>query len=111
MPVTVNHVAFALSFTSVFFVCYIGSQLLSSVLNNAGYDLSGTILGHQKRPENMSSQLVDDFSNNQLAQLVAVALAVATSVVIFWKFSQSELNPVCACAKRDGHLQSRRSQC
>jgi len=90
MPDTVSHVAFALSFASAFFLCYVGSQFLSSVLNTAGYDISGTILGHEKQPESMSSQLVKDFSSSQLAQLVAIALTAVTSVVIFWKFSQSE---------------------
>ena len=94
MPVTANHVAFVLSFASAFVVCYVGSQLLSSVLNNAGYDLFGTILGQEKQAEDMTSQLMKDFSNNQLAQLVAIALTAITSVVIFWKFSQSEFNPV-----------------
>lgn len=101
MPVTTNHVVFALSFASAFFVCYVGSQFLSSVLNDAGYDLFGTILGHGKQPENMSSQLVQDFSNNQLAQLVAIAFTVATSVFIFLKFSQSGLNPAYVRVKRD----------
>jgi hypothetical protein len=54
MSVTANHVVFVLSFASAFFVCYVGSQFLSSVLNDAGYDLFGTILGHEKQPENMS---------------------------------------------------------
>jgi len=64
------------------------------VLNNAGYDIFGTILGHEKPPENMSSQLVKDFSSNQLAQLVAIALTVVTSATIFWKFSQKSKKPV-----------------
>lgn len=90
MPLTANHVVFALSFASAFFVCYLGSRFLGSALDDAGYDLSGTILGHDKQPENMSSKSVQDFSNNQLAQLVAIALTVATSVLIYLKFSKSE---------------------
>lgn len=89
MSVTANHVVFALSFASAFFLCYVGSQLLSSVLNGTGYDLFGTILGLEKQPENMSSQLLKDFSSNQLAQLVAIALTAVTSVVLYWKFSNS----------------------
>jgi hypothetical protein len=89
MSVTANHVVFALSFASVFFLCYVGSQLLSSVLNDTGYDLFGTILGLETQPENMSSQLLKDFPSNQLAQLVAIALAALTSVVLFLKFSKS----------------------
>lgn len=89
MSVTANHVVFALSFASVFFVCYVGSQFLSSVLNGAGYDFVGTILNLEKQPENMSSQLLKDFSSNQLAQLVAIALTALTSVVFFLKFSKS----------------------
>ena len=89
MPVTANHVAFALSFASAFFVCYVGSQLLNSVLKNAGYDLFGTILGLENHPENMSSLLLEEFSSNQLAQLAAIALTVATTVVFFLKFSKS----------------------
>jgi cytochrome-b5 reductase len=91
MSVTVSHVVFALSFASVFLVCYVGSQFLSSVLNNAGYDFFGTVVSHEK---NMSSQLIVDFMNNQLAQLVAIALTAVTSVVIFWKFSQKSKKPV-----------------
>jgi hypothetical protein len=89
MSVTSNHVVFALSSASTFFVCYVGSKFLSSVLNDAGYDLFGTILGVEKNPENMSSQLIKDFSSNQLAQLVAIALTFATSAFLFFKFSQS----------------------
>lgn len=89
MSVTAYHVVFALSFASVFFLCYVGSQLLSSLLNDAGYDLPGTIFGIEKQPENMSSQLFKDFSSNQLAQLVAIALTAVTSVVLFLKFSKS----------------------
>lgn len=89
MSVTANHVVFALSFASAFFVCYIASQLLSSVLDGAGYDLFGTILALEKQPDNMSSQLLKDFSSNQLAQLVAIALTAVTSVVLFLKFSKS----------------------
>jgi len=91
MPVTVSHVVFVLSFASAFLICYVGSQFLSSVLNDSGYDLFGTLLGHEKQPQDMSSQLVQDFSNSQLAQLVAIALTAATSIFIFLKFSQSEL--------------------
>jgi hypothetical protein len=111
MSVTVSHVVFALSFASVFLVCYVGSQFLSSVLNNAGYDFFGTVVSHEK---NMSSQLIADFMNNQLAQLVAIALTAVTSVVIFWKFSQSEFNTAHVCMRRgefDVHLQSRRNRC
>jgi low affinity Fe/Cu permease len=91
MPVTANHVAFALSFASAFFACYVGSQLLSSVLDRTSYDLFGTILGLEKQPENnMSSQLINDFSSNwQLTQLIAIALTVITSVVLFLKLSKS----------------------
>ena len=111
MSVTVSHVVFALSFASVFLVCYVGSQFLSSVLNNAGYDFFGTVVSHEK---NMSSQLIADFMNNQLAQLVAIALTAVTSVAIFWKFSQSEFNTAYVCVRRgefDVHLQSRRNRC
>jgi len=99
MSVTANHVAFVLSFASVFLVCYVGSQFLSSVLSDSGYDIFGTILGHEKQPEKMSSQLVKDFSSNQLAQLVAIALTAVTSAAIFWKFSQSGFGPSHACVK------------
>lgn len=114
MPVTANHAVFVLSFASAFFACYVGSQFLSSLLNTSGYDISGTIIGYEKQPENMSSQLVRDFSSNRLAQLVAIALAAVTSMAIFWKFSQSEFALAHVCAKRneaDVCLQSRRSQC
>ena len=114
MSVTASRAAFALSFASVFLVCYIGSQFLSSVLNDAGYDISGTILGYEKQPQNMSSQLIRDFSTNQLAQLVAIALTVATSVFIFLKFSKSELGPVYVHVKYDEvevRLQGRRNRC
>lgn len=94
MSVTVSHVVFGLSFASAFFVCYVGSQLLSSALNDAGYDLFGTILGVEKRPENMTSQQVRDFSNNQFAQLLALALTAVTTVVLFWKFSKKSKKPV-----------------
>lgn len=114
MPATASHAIFVFSFVSAFSVCYVGSQYLSSVLRNADFDLFRAILGHEKRPENMSSQLVKDFSTNQLAQLVAIALTAVTSLAIFWKFSQSVFNPACACAKRtetDVYLQRRRSRC
>ena len=98
MPVTANHVAFVLSFASAFVVCYVGSQYLTSVLNNTVYDLPGTIPGHEKPPENMSSL---SMLNNQLTQLVAIALAAVTSVVIFWKFSQSGFkSDTCAETRR-----------
>jgi len=114
MSITANHVAFALSFASVFFVCYVGSQFLGSLLSDSGCNIFGTILGHEKQPENMSSQLIKDFSSNQLAQLVAIALTVVTSAVTFWKFSRSEFNPLYVwvkCGEADVHLQSRRSRC
>lgn len=114
MSVTASHAVFVLSFASAFYACYVGSQYLSSLLNTSGYDISGTILGHEKQPESMSSQLVKDFSSNRLAQFVAIALAAATSIAIYWKFSQSEFAPTDVCAKRDETdvcLQSRRSQC
>lgn len=88
MSVTANHVVFALSFASAFFVCYLGFQLLSSVLNDTSYDLFGTILGLEKA-DTMSSQLLKDFSNNQLAQLVAIALTAVTTLIVFLKFSKS----------------------
>ena len=110
MSVSTNHVVLALSFSSAFFVCYLGSQLLISTLNDAGYDLFGTILGLQKQPNDMSSQLVKDFSNNQLAQLVAIALAVVSSVLFFSKFTKSTLFLVNVCVETDTLLQSRRSQ-
>jgi hypothetical protein len=93
MPGTANNAVFALSFASTFFVCYIGSQFLSSLLNDAGYDLFGTILDLEKQPKNMPSQLLGTFSNNQFAQLVAIALTVVTSVFVFTKFSQSMSGP------------------
>lgn len=99
MSVTANHVAFLLSFASVFLLCYVGSQFLGSVLNDSGYDPFATILAHEKQPENMSAQLTQYLSNNQLAQLVAIALTAATSVFIFLQFSQSELKPVYACVR------------
>ena len=101
MPVTTSHAVFVLSFASAFFACYFTSRFLGSVLNTAGYDISGTILGHEKQPENMPSQLVKDFSSNHLAQLVTIALAAVTSIAIFWKFSQSEFALAYVCAKRD----------
>lgn len=94
-----NHVVFAFSFASVFLVCYVGSQFLGSVLNDAGYDLFAISLGHEKQPENMPAQLNQHFLNNQLAQLVAVALAVATSAFIFLKFSQSQFKSVYTCVR------------
>ena len=99
MSVTANHVVFLLSFASAFLACYVGSQFLGSILNDAGYDLFATILGHEKQPENMSVQFTQYFSNNQLAQLVAIALTAATSVFIFLKFSQSELESVYVCVR------------
>lgn len=99
MSVTANHVAFVLSFASVFFVCYVGSQFLSSALNNAGYDTFGTIPGHEKQPKNIPSQ---SMSNNQLAQLAAIVLAAVTSFIIFWKFFQSEFDLTHTRVKRDG---------
>ena len=114
MSVTANHVVFVLSFASAFFACYVGSQFLSSLLNTSGYDITGAILGHETQPENMTSQLVEDFSSNQLAQLVAIALTAVTSLAIFWKFSQSELflaYVYAKCNDADVCLQSRRSQC
>jgi len=113
MPVTVSHAVFVLSFASAFFACYVGSRFLSSVLNTAGYDFSGTILGHEKQPGNMSSQLVKDFSSSRLAQLVAIALTAVTSLAIFWKFSQSKFVLAYVCVKHgeaDICLQSRRNQ-
>jgi len=95
MSVTANHVVLVLSFASAFLVCYVGSRFLGSVLNDAGYDLFTTLLGHEKQPENMSTQSTQYFSNNQLTQLVAIALAAATSVFIFLKFSQSQFKSVC----------------
>lgn len=83
MPLTVSHVVFALSFASAFFVCYLGSGLLASVL-------FATTLPHEKQPENMSSWSIQDFPNNQFAQLLALALTAVTSVFIYWKFSQGE---------------------
>jgi len=99
MSVTVNHVVFVFSFASAFLVCYVGSQFLGSVLNDAGYDLFATLLGHEKQPENMSAQLTQYFSNNRLAQLVAIALTVATSAFIFLKFSQSQLKSIYTCVR------------
>jgi len=93
MPLTANHVVFALSFASAFFVCYVGSRFLGSALDDSGYDLFGTILGHENQSANMSSQWVQNFSNNQLAQLVAIALTAATSVFIYLKFSKSAHPP------------------
>jgi len=101
MSATASHVVFVLSFASAFLVCYIASQFLSSVLNDVGYDLSGTIPGDEKQPENMSSQLIQGFSSNQLAQLAALVFTAVTSVAIFWKFSQRVFNPVCMCVERD----------
>lgn len=111
MSVTANHVVLGLSFAFTFFICYVGSQLLSSVLNDAGYDLLGTILGIEKRPGNMTSQQVRDFSNNQFAQLLAVALTAVTTVVLFWKFSKSMSSPADACDEADMYSQSRRNRC
>lgn len=111
MSVTANHVVFALSSASAFFVCYVGSQLLSSVLNDAGYNLFGTVLGLEQQPENMSSQLIKDFSNNQFAQLVAIALTAATSVVLFLKFSKSMSGLPKVRDEANMCLQSRRNRC
>ncbi|KAF9786974.1 ferredoxin reductase-like C-terminal NADP-linked domain-containing protein [Thelephora terrestris] len=94
MSVTVNHVVLALSSASAFFVCYVGSQLLSSLLNDAGYDPFRTLLGLEQQPENMSSPLIKDFSTNQFAQLLAIALTAVTTVVLFLKFSKKSKKPV-----------------
>ena len=99
MPLTVSHVVFALSFASAFFACYLGSRFLVSVLDGTGHDFFATILGHENQPENMPSPSIQDFSNNQFAQLFALVLTAATSVFIYLKFSQSESNLVCIRAK------------
>lgn len=110
MSATSNHVVFALSSASTFFVCYVGSKFLSSVLNDAGYDLFGTILGVEKTPENMSSELIKDFSSNQLAQLVAIALTFVTSALLFSKFYKSVFGLADLRDEANAYFQSRRNR-
>ena len=110
MSVTVNHVVLALSSASAFFVCYVGSQLLSSLLNDAGYDPFRTLLGLEQQPENMSSPLIKDFSTNQFAQLLAIALTAVTTVVLFLKFSKSMSIYPNVRDETDTRLQSRRNR-
>ncbi|KAL0950960.1 hypothetical protein HGRIS_007711 [Hohenbuehelia grisea] len=100
---TIEHLVFAVSFiaASVFF--FGGSYLLSSALKDRGYDWRNLILiglDHNltdlddKNMGQVNVPLVGDLKQFVTPQVLALTLAVITSVFVFVKFSQRRRKPV-----------------
>ncbi|KAI0274690.1 ferredoxin reductase-like C-terminal NADP-linked domain-containing protein [Gloeopeniophorella convolvens] len=92
---------FLFSFVATSLSLFAVSRYLSSLLRDAGYDVSRLILiglPDTSRPNspNMTKPVPSflDASQGNLAQLLALALAVATSVFIYLKFGRSTKKPV-----------------
>ena len=94
-----NHLQFLFlaSFLTVLVTLVALSHLLQSKLRAAGYDISEIILlGLPKTPtpdaqglDMASAQDLLNLQDNKVAQVVALALAVASSAFIYLKFGRS----------------------
>jgi len=100
-----NHLQllFLLSFFSTFILLFILSNLLSSKLREAGYDISKLILiglpqsdlsDHHIPNQLSTSTSFLDMPQSVILQLLALVLAAATSVFVYLNFVRSEKQPV-----------------
>ncbi|TFY53079.1 hypothetical protein EVG20_g10274 [Dentipellis fragilis] len=95
----VNHsqLLFIASFSVVFFVLVTAHRFLLSFLRDAGYDPARIILlglpNNSDHPPAMS-QASSFFNEGNLTQLVAIALALISSTIIYYKFGRSKRQPV-----------------
>lgn len=106
---------FVASFLSVSVVLFGGHWYIGNKLREAGYDVSRLILiglptSDSPRPANgtMSSNLLD-IQNNQLTQLVAIALALASGAFFFFKFGRTR--EFYSCSSREDFDATVRSIC
>ena len=87
-------VAFLASFVGVFsFLLLVSSVLRTKLEDVLGYDISELILiGLPRDPDNASRRASHPFNTRtgMFAQLLALALAIGTSVVIYWKFASNK---------------------
>ncbi|KAH8102597.1 ferredoxin reductase-like C-terminal NADP-linked domain-containing protein [Cristinia sonorae] len=95
--------AFLSSFAVVFFALLAVSQFISKKLKEAGYDIANLILlgldtdePAVTEPDPSTVPVTSHSSGDTMpyAQVFAVALAVATSVFIYWKFASKKRKPV-----------------
>lgn len=92
-----NHqILFLASFLSLSVVLFSAHWYIGNKLRDAGYDVSRLILiglnsSDTARPANGTNMSTTffDIQNNQLTQLVAIALAVASSAFFFFKFGRT----------------------
>ncbi|THH21483.1 hypothetical protein EW146_g92 [Bondarzewia mesenterica] len=93
---------FLLSFFTVLISLFTLSHFLQSKLRAAGYDISDLILiglpkTHTDDRDNLDMASAQDLLNlqdNKVAQVLALALAVASSAFIYLKFGRSQRKPV-----------------
>ncbi|EIM83343.1 ferredoxin reductase-like C-terminal NADP-linked domain-containing protein [Stereum hirsutum FP-91666 SS1] len=88
------------SFLSFSVVLFGAHWFIGNKLREAGYDVSSLILlglnasdSSRSANDTMSSNLLD-IQNNQLTQLVAIALALASGAFFFFKFGRTPKKPV-----------------
>lgn len=89
------------SFLSFSVVLFGAHWFIGNKLREAGYDVSSLILlglnasdSSRSANDTMSSNLLD-IQNNQLTQLVAIALALASGAFFFFKFGRTRESHYC----------------
>ncbi|KAH7883755.1 NADH-cytochrome b5 reductase [Phlebopus sp. FC_14] len=86
---------FILSFLSTFSFLFLLSQYIKAKFKEAGYDISRLILiGLEPKITQQNHRALQMSINNGYTQLVALALAIASSAFIYVKFTSSRRKPV-----------------
>ncbi|KAI0778114.1 NADH-cytochrome b5 reductase [Trametes elegans] len=91
-----NQVAFIASFAGTLLLLVALTEFVKRKLHAAGYYVSDLILiGLEKKPraEPIDPEMAD-FLNGPYAQLIALALALATSALVYLKFGRGKRKPV-----------------
>lgn len=85
-----QHCLFLFSFLVTFSSLFLGSRVLNAKLKEAGYDISRLILiGLEPHDNTTPTSNITMAFNAEYTQLIALALAVASSAFIYFKFVAS----------------------
>jgi len=85
-----QHCLFLLSFLVTFSILFLGSRVLNAKLKEAGYDISRLVLIGLEPHDNTTPKPNTTMAfNPEYTQLIALALTIASSAFIYFKFISS----------------------
>lgn len=90
-----QHCLFLLSFLVTFSTLFLGSRVLNAKLKETGYDISRLVLIGLEPHDNTTPKPNTTMAfNPEYTQLIALALTIASSAFIYFKFISSKRKPV-----------------